>query len=528
MSVSDGLFELMGLRTVAGRGFTREEHQPGRNNAAVLDHGFWHRTFGGDAGALGQLITIGGARYTIVGVLAEGGRLPADVPGARVPSEADVYLPIAYDGAFSATATAQRRSNSLAVLARSRATATPAIIDEDLRRIARELQAAFPQTNADLTMNAISVRDLLVGDVRRPLLVLLGAVGFVLLIACANVASLIVARASARQDELAVRTALGARRGRLVRQLLTEAVVLGVAGGALGLVLAYAATKALVAADPADIPRLAEIELDWTVVLFTLVVSLLASFATRRTTGAAGDEAVRARAARWSSWWHRRPERATPAERPDRHRSRSCRGAPRRRRPVASQLERADPRGPRIRRRAGHVVPYRGVRPRLRSERSTGPRGGLRESAPCTAWHHGRCDNLGTPPERTRSAVGLQRDRCATADGCQSRDRCREHHSGLSLGDRSHAGDRAGFHEPRWRQRAADRDHQRGSGSPLVPRRQASRETGADGRHSGDRGRGDRHASGRPETADGTSTVRSACAASNAHCLAHRPHRRTA
>ena len=277
VSVSDGLFELMGLRTVAGRGFTREEHQPGRNNAAVLDHGFWHRTFGGDAGVLGQLITIGGARYTIVGVLAEGGRLPADVPGARVPSEADVYLPIAYDGAFSATATAQRRSNSLAVLARSRATATPAIIDEDLRRIARELQAAFPQTNADLTMNAISVRDLLVGDVRRPLLVLLGAVGFVLLIACANVASLIVARASARQDELAVRMALGARRGRLVRQLLTEAVVLGVAGGALGLVLAYAATKALVAADPADIPRLAEIDLDWTVVLFTLVVSLLAS-----------------------------------------------------------------------------------------------------------------------------------------------------------------------------------------------------------------------------------------------------------
>ena len=278
VSVSDGLFELMGLRTVAGRGFTREEHQPGRNNAAVLDHGFWHRTFGGDAGVLGQLITIGGARYTIVGVLAEGGRLPADVPGARVPSEADVYLPIAYDGAFSATATAQRRSNSLAVLARSRATATPAIIDEDLRRIARELQAVFPQTNADLTMNAISVRDLLVGDVRRPLLVLLGAVGFVLLIACANVASLIVARASARQDELAVRMALGARRGRLVRQLLTEAVVLGVAGGALGLVLAYAATKALVAADPADIPRLAEIDLDWTVVLFTLVVSLLASF----------------------------------------------------------------------------------------------------------------------------------------------------------------------------------------------------------------------------------------------------------
>ncbi len=276
VSVSDGLFELLGLRTVAGRGFVGEEHEPGRNAAAVLDHGFWHRTFGGDMGVVGRVITIGGARYTIVGVLAEGERLPADVPGAPVPSEADVYLPIAYDEAFSAAA-ARRRANYLAVLARARANATPTVIDEDLRRIASELQTAFPQTNAGLRMNAISARELLVGDVRRPLLVLLGAVGFVLLVACANVASLMVARASARQEELAVRTALGARRGRLVRQLLTEAIVLGVSGGALGLALAYAATRALVAADPADIPRLGEIALDWSVVLFTLVVSLLAS-----------------------------------------------------------------------------------------------------------------------------------------------------------------------------------------------------------------------------------------------------------
>ena len=277
VSVSDGLFELLGLRTVAGRGFVGEEHQPGRNAAAVLDHGFWRRTFGGDTGVVGRVITIGGARYTIVGVLAEGERLPADVPGAPVPSEADVYLPIAYDEAFSAAAAARRRANYLAVVARARANATPTVIDDDLRRLATELQTAFPQTNAGLTMNAISARELLVGDVRRPLLVLLGAVGFVLLVACANVASLMVARASARQEELAVRTALGARRGRLVRQLLTEAVVLGVSGGALGLALAYAATRALVAADPADIPRLGEIELDWSVVLFTLVVSLLAS-----------------------------------------------------------------------------------------------------------------------------------------------------------------------------------------------------------------------------------------------------------
>ena len=528
VSVSDGLFELMGLRTVAGRGFTREEHQPGRNNAAVLDHGFWHRTFGGDAGALGRLITIGGARYTIVGVLAEGGRLPADVPGARVPSEADVYLPIAYDGAFSATATAQRRSNSLAVLARSRATATPAIIDEDLRRIARELQAVFPQTNADLTMNAISVRDLLVGDVRRPLLVLLGAVGFVLLIACANVASLIVARASARQDELAVRTALGARRGRLVRQLLTEAVVLGVAGGALGLALAYAATKALVAADPADIPRLAEIELDWTVVLFTLVVSLLASFvlgalpalqATRRfgpglrggrrggtadrnaqrlrsglivtevalavvllagaglllrslialthvAPGFAVEQAMSFRIALFGRGYDQNAVRARVAD-----------------------FERALQALPGITAVATtSVLPLSGPGPRLAFSVTGVP------------------PPAGVNPEIGVVSVSPDYRRAIGATLVTGRD----------------------FTEPRWRQRAAGRDHQRGSGSPLVPRREAGREAGADERHPGDRGRRCRRAPGRPETAGGTSTLRSACAASNAHDLAHRPHGRTA
>jgi putative ABC transport system permease protein len=276
-SISDGLFELLGLRVVVGRGFVAEEHTPGRNGVAVLDHGFWQRTFGGDEGAIGRSITIGGVRYSIVGVLAQGARLPADVPGARVPSEADVYLPIEYGEAFSATAAAQRRSNYLGVLARAKAGVTPALIDEDLRRIGSELQAAFPRTNEGLTMNAISARELIVGDVRKPLLILLGAVGFVLLVACANVASLMLARASARRDELAVRAALGARRGRLLRQLLTEAVVLGLVGGTLGLALAYTGTEALVAAQPADIPRLEEIRLDRTVVFFTFAITLLAS-----------------------------------------------------------------------------------------------------------------------------------------------------------------------------------------------------------------------------------------------------------
>jgi predicted permease len=277
VSVSDGLFDMLGVSTSTGRAFVVGEHAPGRNRTAVLDHGFWRRSFGGDELVLGKSIVVGGASYSIVGVLARGQRLPADVPGARVPSDADVYLPIEYGEAFNANTGVQRRSNYLAVLATARPGVGAALVDEDVRRIAGELQAAYPGTNASLSMNAIPARDLIVGDLRRPLLMLFAAVGFVLLIACANVASLMLARGSARGDELAVRAALGARRGRLLRQLLTEAVLLGLVGGTLGLAIAYAGIRALVAAQPADIPRLDEIALERTVVLFTLAVTLVAS-----------------------------------------------------------------------------------------------------------------------------------------------------------------------------------------------------------------------------------------------------------
>ncbi len=278
-SISDDLFGLLGLPVVLGRGFLAEENAPGRNGSAILDYGFWQRAFGGDSQVIGRGISVGGISYSIVGVLPQGARLPADVPGARVPSAADLYLPIEYGAAYDSATATQRRSNFLAVLAKAKADVSADLIDEDLRRIGTELQAAFPQTNQGLTMNAIAVRELIVGDVRTPLLMLLGAVGFVLLVACANVASLMLARASARQEELTVRAALGAGRGRLLRQLLTEAVALGMIGGAIGLALAYTGTQALIAAQPTDIPRLDEIRLDRTVLLFTLVTALVASLA---------------------------------------------------------------------------------------------------------------------------------------------------------------------------------------------------------------------------------------------------------
>ena len=267
-NVSDGLFTLLGMPIAIGRDFLREEHQPGRGNVAVLDDGFWQRRFGGDPHVLGRTVSIGGNPYTIVGVLAR---------GARLPSEPDMYAPLAYGESFNASTATRRRAEFLAVLGRAKPGVAAAQIDDDLRRIGARLQRAFPQTNESLTFTAISLPELLLGGVRTPLFMLLGAVGFVLIVACANVANLLLARASARQQELAVRAALGAGRGRLLRQLLTEAVVLGLTGGAAGLAIAHLGTRALVSARPADIPRLEQVGLNGPVVLFTLAVTLVVS-----------------------------------------------------------------------------------------------------------------------------------------------------------------------------------------------------------------------------------------------------------
>jgi putative ABC transport system permease protein len=268
--VSDGLFELLGLPLARGRAFTAEEFRPGQGAAAILDHGFWQRGFGGAADVLGRTVSIGGEPYTIVGVLA---------PGARLPDAADMYAPLEYDERFNATTAVSRRAEFLDVIGRAAPGVTAAQIEDDLRRLGTQLQTEFPATNDRLTFTSTSLRDMVVGDVQTPLVMLLGAVALVLLVACANVANLLLARGSAREAELAVRVAMGAGRGRLLRQLLTESVVLACGGGAVGLMIAYWATGALVAAQPADIPRLEEVGLNGTVVLFTLGVSLATGLA---------------------------------------------------------------------------------------------------------------------------------------------------------------------------------------------------------------------------------------------------------
>jgi len=269
--VSDGLFGLLGLPITLGRTLHPDENQPGRTAVAVLDHGFWQRQFGSDRNVLGRTLSIAGQPYTVVGVLAPDARLPGD--------DAEIYVPLEYGETFHATTAKGRRSEYLTVLGRAKVGVTPTQVDEDLRRIGAALRIAFPQTNDIETFTASALDKVILGDVRRPLLVLLGAVGFVLLVACANVANLLLARASARQGELAVRAALGAGRLRLVRQLLTEAVVLGLAGATAGLALAYVATRALVAAQPADIPRLDQVGVNPIVVGFTFTIALLTSLA---------------------------------------------------------------------------------------------------------------------------------------------------------------------------------------------------------------------------------------------------------
>ena len=266
--VSGGVFDMLGLDVPLGRAFRPEENQTGKNNVAILSHGFWQRAFGGDRNVLGRTITASGTTCTIVGVASE---------HASLPDPVDVFFPLEFGPTFDSNTQRGRRSEFLNVYARAKQGVDAAAIDADLKRIGADLQSWFPPTNDGLQLASAPLRDLIVGDVKRPLFMLLGAVGFVLLVACANVANLLLARGSARHGELSIRAALGAGRSRLIRQLVSESIVLGMIGGAIGLLIAYWSTRALIAARPADLPRIDEIGLNSTVVWFTFAAALVTS-----------------------------------------------------------------------------------------------------------------------------------------------------------------------------------------------------------------------------------------------------------
>ncbi|HJQ70796.1 MAG TPA: ABC transporter permease [Blastocatellia bacterium] len=265
---SENLFRVLGAEPMTGRTFTAEEAQPGHNRVAVISHRLWQRLFTGDQSALGQEMTLNGQSYTVIGVMP---------PSFEHPSRNnDVWTPLV----MSPDVMNLRRANFLRLVARLKPGVTIEQAKSELNAIAARLAEQYPQTNSGWGANIISFRDSRVGDIRPALLILLGAVGFVLLIACANVANLLLARAASRQKEIAIRTALGASRGRLIRQFLTESLVLSVAGGGLGLLMAFWGANALVAIFPRNIanlniPLVEEIPIDARVLAFTLGVSIL-------------------------------------------------------------------------------------------------------------------------------------------------------------------------------------------------------------------------------------------------------------
>ncbi|HEX6200760.1 MAG TPA: ADOP family duplicated permease, partial [Thermoanaerobaculia bacterium] len=275
MLVTDGTLPILGVEPALGRLFSAEDDSPGTAETVLLSHGFWRRRFGGDPDAVGQALTIDGRPREVIGVL------PADLQ--FLDYDPEVYLPFRFDrgevffGNFSYQGVARLADG-----------VTLEQASADVARMIPIALDSFPMPPG-FTREMVGeigfgprlrpLKEDVVGDVGRVLWVLLGTVGLVLLVACANVANLLLVRAEGRQQQLAVRTALGADRGRLGRELLGESLVLGVAGGAVGLALAAAGLRLLRTLEPRGLPRLDEIGLDPTVLLFALAVSLLAPLA---------------------------------------------------------------------------------------------------------------------------------------------------------------------------------------------------------------------------------------------------------
>jgi putative ABC transport system permease protein len=261
--ISADLFSTVGIAPLYGRAFRPDEDQPGAAPVAIISYGLWKRDFGGDPAAIGKSLVFEGAPYAVVGVAP---------PGFQLSGEADVLTPLeqATDPRMQ-----NREAHFIHVIARLRPGVALPEAQAELTLIARHLAEQYPKSNAGLSMLAHPLQQELVGDVGSTLWLLLSAVGLVLLIACANIASLLLARAVSRERELAMRVALGAGRGRLARQCLTESAVLGLAGGLLGVLLAAISIRPFVAFWPGALPRAEEIHLDWRVIVFAIGASLL-------------------------------------------------------------------------------------------------------------------------------------------------------------------------------------------------------------------------------------------------------------
>ncbi|MGE0815523.1 MAG: ABC transporter permease [Vicinamibacterales bacterium] len=265
---SSTFFDVIGVPPVLGRSFTRADAEPGQGQSVVLSFGFWQRRFAGSPDAIHQVVRLNGTPHTVIGVM------PATV---NFPQGAELWVPAAYDVPSPGVPDPRgiRDMHFLRAIGRLKAGVAIDTANAELATISDRLAAAYPAESANFIAFARPLQDQLVRSARTPLLVLLGAVACVLLIVVANVANLLMARATARTRELAIRAAVGAHRRMIVRQLLTESVLLALVGGGLGVVLAFWSVDAILALDPGDVPRVAPIGVDGAALAFAFVVSVV-------------------------------------------------------------------------------------------------------------------------------------------------------------------------------------------------------------------------------------------------------------
>lgn len=270
--VSAAFFPLLGVKPVIGRDFSPDEDKPGGEPVVMLSEGLWRNKFGGAPDILDKTVTLDGTGYRVIGVVPRNFYFCCENTNFRL---GDVYLPV---GSWNVPWMHDRGAHpGLFAIGRLKTDVTLEQVRAEMDAIARNLATAYPDSDKNAGIALAPLKERMVGDVRPVLLVLLAAVGFVLVIGCVNVANLLLARSTARAREFALRAALGATRGRTIRQLLAESALLAVAGGALGLLLAIWGTRAGLAALPEALPRANDVRLDWHVLLFTLIVSVLAS-----------------------------------------------------------------------------------------------------------------------------------------------------------------------------------------------------------------------------------------------------------
>jgi putative ABC transport system permease protein len=260
--VSAGLLSVLGTEPMLGRNFLPEEEVPGANRVVIITHGLWQRRFGSDPNFIGNTLKLDGLAFSVVGVLR---------PDFVLPEEVQVLSP----KPITPKDAVNREQHYLRVIGRLKSGASLAQANANMASIAGQLEQQYPESNTGRGATLITVKEQFVGDIRVALIVLFGAVAFVLLIACTNVANLLLARGAARQKEMAIRMALGASRGRVIRQLLAESILLSILGGGVGLLVAVWGSSLFLSLGPASLVRVGRIGIDPLVLVFTLTLSLL-------------------------------------------------------------------------------------------------------------------------------------------------------------------------------------------------------------------------------------------------------------